>query len=409
MTTTEWAGAAAIIDGPGGYTGIEATPEWADEVRRLARARNATVLAHNYQLPAIQDVADHVGDSLALSRIAAEAEEGTIVFCGVHFMAETAKILSPDKTVLIPDERAGCSLADSINADQLREWKAEHPDAVVVSYVNTTAEVKGLTDICCTSSNAVDVVASIDPDREVLFLPDQFLGAHVKRVTGRENIHIWAGECHVHAGINGDELTAKAKAHPDADLFVHPECGCATSALYLAGEGFVPDDKVKILSTGGMIDAARETGAKQVLVATEVGMLHQLRKAAPGIDFQAVNDRASCPYMKMITPAALLRCLQRGQGRGARRARRRRACPPVGAAHDRHRKPGRRRVTTRHERGGVGRPRRPRRDRRWGRRPDRRAGRVPARDAGAHREQGRADRHLHPVRAGRYRRGRAAR
>ncbi len=313
MTTTEWAGAAAIVDGPGGYTGVEATPEWADEVRRLARARNATVLAHNYQLPAIQDVADHVGDSLALSRIAAEAEEGTIIFCGVHFMAETAKILSPDKTVLIPDERAGCSLADSIDADQLREWKAEHPDAVVVSYVNTTAEVKGLTDICCTSSNAVDVVASIDPDREVLFLPDQFLGAHVKRVTGRDNIHIWAGECHVHAGINGDELTAKAKAHPDADLFVHPECGCATSALYLAGEGFVPDDKVKILSTGGMIDAARETGAKQVLVATEVGMLHQLRKAAPGIDFQAVNDRASCPYMKMITPAALLRCLQEGK------------------------------------------------------------------------------------------------
>ncbi|KHJ72810.1 quinolinate synthase NadA [Rhodococcus sp. Chr-9] len=313
MTTTEWAGAATIVDGPGGYTGVEATPEWAEEVRRLARERNATLLAHNYQLPAIQDVADHVGDSLALSRIAAEAEEDTIVFCGVHFMAETAKILSPNKTVLIPDERAGCSLADSITADQLREWKADHPDAVVVSYVNTTAEVKGLTDICCTSSNAVDVVASIDPDREVLFLPDQFLGAHVKRVTGRENMHIWAGECHVHAGINGDELAAQAKAHPDADLFVHPECGCATSALYLAGEGFVPDDKVRILSTGGMIDAAQETGAKQVLVATEVGMLHQLRKAAPGIDFQAVNDRASCPYMKMITPAALLRCLQEGR------------------------------------------------------------------------------------------------
>ncbi|HET8992420.1 MULTISPECIES: quinolinate synthase NadA [unclassified Rhodococcus (in: high G+C Gram-positive bacteria)] len=313
MTTTEWAGTAAIVDGPNGYSGIEATPEWADEVRRLARERNATLLAHNYQLPAIQDIADHVGDSLALSRIAAEAEESTIVFCGVHFMAETAKILSPDKTVLIPDERAGCSLADSIDADQLREWKADHPDAVVVSYVNTTAEVKGLTDICCTSSNAVDVVASIDPDREVLFLPDQFLGAHVKRITGRDNIHIWAGECHVHAGINGDELAAQARSHPDADLFVHPECGCATSALYLAGEGFVPDDKVRILSTGGMIDAARETGAKQVLVATEVGMLHQLRKAAPGIDFQPVNDRASCPYMKMITPAALLRCLREGR------------------------------------------------------------------------------------------------
>ncbi|MAU81104.1 MULTISPECIES: quinolinate synthase NadA [Gordonia] len=300
-------------DGPGGYTGVEPTPEWADEVRRLARARNATLLAHNYQLPAIQDVADHVGDSLALSRIAAEVDADEIIFCGVHFMAETAKILSPRKRVLIPDERAGCSLADSITADELREWKAEHPDAVVVSYVNTTAEVKGLTDICCTSSNAVDVVASIDPDREVLFLPDQFLGAHVKRVTGRDNIHIWAGECHVHAGINGDELADQAGSHPDADLFIHPECGCATSALYLAGEGAVPADKVKILSTGGMLDAARETGAKQVLVATEIGMLHQLRKAAPGVDFQAVNDRASCPYMKMITPAALLRSLREGR------------------------------------------------------------------------------------------------
>ncbi|RVW00414.1 quinolinate synthase NadA [Rhodococcus spongiicola] len=314
MTSTLWASATRTIhDGPGGYTGVSAGPEWAAEVRSLAKERGATLLAHNYQLPEIQDVADHVGDSLALSRIAAEAPEDAIVFCGVHFMAETAKILSPEKTVLIPDERAGCSLADSINADQLREWKAEHPDALVVSYVNTTAEVKGLTDICCTSSNAVDVVASIDPDREVLFLPDQFLGAHVKRVTGRENMQIWAGECHVHAGINGDELTAKSRSHPDAELFVHPECGCATSALYLAGEGFVPEEKVKILSTGGMLDAARQSGANQVLVATEVGMLHQLRKAAPGIDFQAVNDRASCPYMKMITPAALLRCLVEGK------------------------------------------------------------------------------------------------
>ncbi|NMO04226.1 quinolinate synthase NadA [Gordonia sp. TBRC 11910] len=302
-----------IIDAPGGYTGVEPTQEWADEVRRLAEKRNATILAHNYQLPAIQDIAHHVGDSLALSRIAAEVDSDEIVFCGVHFMAETAKILSPGKRVMIPDERAGCSLADSITADELRAWKAEYPDAVVVSYVNTTAEVKGLTDICCTSSNAVDVVASIDPDREVLFLPDQFLGAHVKRQTGRDNIHIWAGECHVHAGINGDELADQAASHPDADLFIHPECGCATSALYLAGEGAVPADKVKILSTGGMLDAARSTGAKQVLVATEIGMLHQLRKAAPGVDFQAVNDRASCPYMKMITPAALLRCLREGR------------------------------------------------------------------------------------------------
>ncbi len=313
MSITTGTTAAQIVDGPGGFTGVEPTQEWADEVRRLARERNATILAHNYQLPAIQDIADHVGDSLALSRIAAEVDADEIVFCGVHFMAETAKILSPDKRVMIPDARAGCSLADSITADELREWKAEFPNAVVVSYVNTTAEVKGLTDICCTSSNAVDVVASIDPDRDVLFLPDQFLGAHVKRETGRENLHIWAGECHVHAGINGDELAEQASSHPDADLFIHPECGCATSALYLAGEGAVPAERVKILSTGGMLDAARATSARQVLVATEVGMLHQLRKAAPDVDFQAVNDRASCKYMKMITPAALLRCLREGK------------------------------------------------------------------------------------------------
>jgi quinolinate synthase len=287
-------------------------PGWADEVRELAKKRGAVLLAHNYQLPAIQDVADFVGDSLALSRIAAEVEADTIVFCGVHFMAETAKILSPEKTVLIPDARAGCSLADSITVEQLREWKAEHPGAVVVSYVNTTAAVKAETDICCTSSNAVEVVASIPEDREVLFLPDQFLGAHVRRTLDRKNMHVWAGECHVHAGINGAELTKQAESHPDADLFVHPECGCATSALYLAGSGAVAADKVKILSTGGMIDAARATNARQVLVATEVGMLHQLRRAAPEIDFQAVNDRASCTYMKMITPEALLRSVRHG-------------------------------------------------------------------------------------------------
>lgn len=316
MTVTEQLSAdhlmSQIVDGPGGFSGVDGDAQWAAEVRRLVELRGATLLAHNYQLPAIQDVADHVGDSLALSRIAAEAPEDTIVFCGVHFMAETAKILSPAKTVLIPDQRAGCSLADSITADELRAWKAEYPDAVVVSYVNTTAAVKAETDICCTSSNAVDVVASIPADRDVLFCPDQFLGAHVRRVTGRENLHIWAGECHVHAGINGDELADQARTHPDAELFVHPECGCATSALYLAGEGSFPQDRVKILSTGGMLDAARETGARQVLVATEVGMLHQLRRAAPDVDFRAVNERALCKYMKMITPAALLRCLVEG-------------------------------------------------------------------------------------------------
>ncbi|TRW83272.1 quinolinate synthase NadA [Mycolicibacterium sp. 018/SC-01/001] len=312
MTVLATDSADRIVDGPDGYTGVEGDAAWAAEVRRLLDLRGATLLAHNYQLPAIQDVADHVGDSLALSRIAAEAPEDTIVFAGVHFMAETAKILSPDKTVLIPDQRAGCSLADSITADELRAWKAEHPGAVVVSYVNTTAAVKAETDICCTSSNAVEVVESIPADQEVLFCPDQFLGAHVRRMTGRQNVHVWAGECHVHAGINGDELAEQARTHPDAELYVHPECGCATSALYLAGEGAYPADRVKILSTGGMLDAARETGARQVLVATEIGMLHQLRRAAPDVDFQAVNDRASCRYMKMITPAAVLRCLVDG-------------------------------------------------------------------------------------------------
>src|SRR6478736_1018175 len=242
---------------------------WADEVRRLARERDAVVLAHNYQLAEIQDVADHVGDSLGLSRIAATAPQSTIVFCGAHFMAETAKILSPDMTVLIPDARARCSLADSLTADQLREWKAQNPGAVVVSYVNTTAEVKALTDICCTSSNAVEVVRSIPTDTPVLFGPDQFLGAHVRRILGRDNIQVWGGECHVHAGINGSQLTAQAASHPDADLYIHPECGCATSALYLASAGAVPSDRVKILSTGEMVDAARVGRSRQVLGATE--------------------------------------------------------------------------------------------------------------------------------------------
>lgn len=304
--------ADAIVDGPHGYSGVDGDEQWAAEIRRLATLRGATILAHNYQLPAIQDIADHTGDSLALSRIAADVAEDTIVFCGVHFMAETAKILSPDKTVFIPDQRAGCSLADSITAEQLQQWRDEYPDAVVVSYVNTTADVKALTDICCTSSNAVDVVSAIPAEREVLFCPDQFLGAHVQRLTGRHNMHIWAGECHVHAGINGHELTEQARTHPDAELFVHPECGCATSALYLAGQGIFPPERVKILSTGGMLKEAQSSSARQVLVATEIGMLHQLRRAAPDVDFRAVNDRASCQYMKRITPAALLRCLRDG-------------------------------------------------------------------------------------------------
>lgn len=301
--------------GEHGYTGVEATQEWADEVRRLADERDAVILAHNYQAPAIQDIAHHVGDSLALSRIAANAEQSTIVFCGVHFMAETAKILSPDKTVLIPDAEAGCSLADSLSAEELAEWKSEHPDALVVSYINTTAAVKGLTDVCCTSSNAVDVVAGLPEDREILFGPDQFLGAHVRRQTGRDNIHVWAGECHVHAGISGPELARRAEENPDADLFIHPECGCANSAIYLAGEGVIDPGRVHMLSTGEMLTSAQDAAAAgrgKVLVATEVGMLHQLKGVAPDVDFAPVNERASCPYMKMITPAALLRCLALG-------------------------------------------------------------------------------------------------
>ena len=286
---------------------------WAQEVRQLAKDRDAVILAHNYQLPEIQDVADHVGDSLALSRIAAQVKESTIIFCGVHFMAETAKILSYDKTVIIPDARAGCSLADTINAEQLRTWKAEHPGAVVVSYVNTTAAVKAETDICCTSSNAVEVVQSIDPNREILFCPDQFLGAHAQHMTGRTNMHIWMGECHVHAGINGQDLKAMVAAEPEAELFIHPECGCATSAMYLASSGVVPKERTKILSTSGMITAAKETRAAKVLVATETGMLHQLRKANPLVIFEPVNRAAVCKYMKMNTPEKLLEALRTGR------------------------------------------------------------------------------------------------
>ena len=286
---------------------------WAQEVRQLAKDRDAVILAHNYQLPEIQDVADHVGDSLALSRIASQVKESTIIFCGVHFMAETAKILSYDKRVIIPDARAGCSLADTINAEQLRMWKAEHPGAVVVSYVNTTAAVKAETDICCTSSNAVEVVQSIDPNTEILFCPDQFLGAHAQRATGRTNMHIWMGECHVHAGINGQDLKAMVAAEPDAELFIHPECGCATSAMYLASSGAVPAERTKILSTSGMITAAKETQAKKVLVATETGMLHQLRKANPLVIFEPVNRAAVCKYMKMNTPEKLLEALRTGK------------------------------------------------------------------------------------------------
>lgn len=285
---------------------------WADEVRRLAARRDAVILAHNYQAPEIQDVADHVGDSLALSRLAAECPARTIVFAGVYFMAETAKILAPDRTVLIPDARAGCSLADNVTAEQVREWKAEHPGAVVVAYVNTSAAVKAESDLCCTSANAAEIVASVPADREVLLLPDQFLGAHVRRVTGRDNLHVWLGECHVHATISPEQVRRRAADLPDAELFIHPECGCATPVLWQAGTGDLPAERTRVLSTGGMLSAARTTTASTVLVATETGMLHQLRRANPAVRWEPVNPEAVCRYMKMTTPQALLRCLRDG-------------------------------------------------------------------------------------------------
>ena len=290
----------------------QAGQDWAAEIRRLATRRDAVILAHNYQAPEIQDVADHVGDSLALSRLAAASTASVIVFAGVYFMAETAKILAPDRTVLIPEPKAGCSLADAITAPQVREWKADHPGAVVVAYVNTSAEVKAESDLCCTSANAAQIVASVPADREVLFLPDQFLGAHVRRVTGRANLHVWLGECHVHAGISPAELRRKASADPAAELFIHPECGCSTAALWQAGEGDLPPDRTRVLSTGGMLEAARSTRAPKVLVATETGLLHQLRRANPAVRWEPVNPGAVCRFMKMTTPAALLRCLREG-------------------------------------------------------------------------------------------------
>jgi quinolinate synthase len=265
-----------------------------DEVKALARERDAVILAHNYQVPEVQDVADYVGDSLGLSREAAATDAEAIVFCGVHFMAETAAILSPDKTVLIPDLDAGCSLAASITADQLREWKAENPGAVVVSYVNTTAEVKAETDYCCTSGNARAVIEAIPADRDILFLPDMYLGIWLERVTGRK-LNIWMGECHVHAGIRPADIERWQDEAPDAELLVHPECGCASQCMAF-GNG-----RTHILSTEGMVNFAKESPKNRFLVATETGIIHRLNKEAPGKRFEAVSERAICKYMKMIT------------------------------------------------------------------------------------------------------------
>jgi quinolinate synthase len=283
------------------------------EVRALARQRDAVILAHNYQVPEVQQVADFVGDSLGLSRQAAAAGARTIVFCGVHFMAETASILCPEKTVLIPDLEAGCSLADSITATELRAWKAEHPGAVTVMYVNTTAEVKAETDYCCTSSNAVQVVEHIwrehGEDTEILFGPDMFLGAYVERVTGRR-LTVWMGECHVHAGIRPADIAHVRDAHPGAEFLVHPECGCSTSVMEYVASGDVEPAGVHLLSTGGMLDHARRSDADTFVVATETGMLHPLRAEHPDKRFVAANEAAVCGYMKMITLPKLLDTLR---------------------------------------------------------------------------------------------------
>ena len=294
---------------------LENIPALAQEIRELAQERRAVVLAHNYQLPEVQDVADYVGDSLGLSQQAAAADADTIVFCGVHFMAETASILCPDRRVLIPDPDAGCSLADSITAEQLRDWKARYPGAVVVMYVNTSAEVKAETDYCCTSANAVHVVEHIyrehGEDTEILFGPDMFLGAYVERTLGR-SMHVWDGECHVHAGIRPGDINQLRAANPGAELLIHPECGCATSAMEYVAAGDIDPGGVHMLSTGGMLRHAGEMHGGKAIVATEVGMLHPLRQVAPEAEFIAANEAAHCRYMKMITLPKLRDSLRDG-------------------------------------------------------------------------------------------------
>ncbi len=295
--------------------------ELAAEGKELARERDAVVLAHNYQLPELQDLADYVGDSLGLSRAAASSDASVIAFCGVHFMAETASILSPQKTVLIPDLDAGCSLADSIDADQLRAWKAEHPDAVVVMYVNTSAEVKAETDYCCTSSNAVSVVEHIwaehGADQEILFGPDMWLGAFVERETGvhddperRARFHIWDGECHVHAGIRPEDINRTRAEHPEAEFLIHPECGCVTQVMEYVAAGDVDPEGVHLLSTSGMLRQVEANPEGTFIVATETGMIHPLHKSAPDAELIEANRMAYCKYMKMITLPKLVDSLR---------------------------------------------------------------------------------------------------
>jgi len=280
-----------------------------DEVLKLKKEKDIVILAHNYQVPEVQDVADFVGDSLGLSRQAARVRQKTILFCGVHFMAETAAIVSPDKRVLIPDLEAGCSLSDSITIVQLRKWKKEHPNAITVGYVNTTAEIKSELDYCCTSSNAVNVVNAIPKEKEILFLPDMFLGSYVSKMTGRKNMQIWAGECHVHAGITPADIEKKLTELKNAEFVVHPECSCTTPMMYDIAAGNYKNHQVQILSTEGMMNHVSKSNSQQFVVATETGILYRMRQQNPQKTFIPASENAECEYMKMITLDKVYRSL----------------------------------------------------------------------------------------------------
>lgn len=271
------------------------------EILKLKKEKDVVILAHNYQIPDIQDVADYVGDSLGLARQAAKTDNNTILFCGVHFMAETAAIISPHKKILIPDLEAGCSLSDTITAEQLRKWKSEHPGAVTVGYVNTTAEVKAELDYCCTSSNAVNIVKAIPDDKQVLFLPDMFLGSYVSKMTNRKNMYIWAGECHVHAGIKSQDIQEKLNQYAKAEFLIHPECSCTTSIMYDVAVGDYKGRQVQMLSTQGMMDYVKQSKSQDFVIATETGILYRMRQQNPEKRFIPASETAECQYMKMIT------------------------------------------------------------------------------------------------------------
>jgi quinolinate synthase len=272
-----------------------------DKIEKLKKEKDVVILAHNYQIPEVQDVADFVGDSLGLARQAAKTPHKTILFCGVHFMAETASIISPEKKVLIPDKNAGCSLSDSINLEQLQKWKKEHPYAITVGYVNTTAEIKSELDYCCTSSNAVNVVKAIPDEKEILFLPDMFLGSYVAKMTGRKNMLIWAGECHVHAGITPEHVKEKLNSLTNAEFLIHPECSCTTPMMYDVANGSYNSNQVQILSTEGMMNHVKNSKSNEFVVATETGILYRMKQQNPTKKFIPASEKAECEYMKMIT------------------------------------------------------------------------------------------------------------